>query len=364
MNFMKKPYNYIWYASASLILFVLIAGFVPQHEGLEVRRHVSQTVVTLGPEDMPEPIVSNTSWSMRAPVNSQVRSADVNTTHNKDTDTANWLKFTDNAIALRTIHGAKNVEASSNFAALIPNLPTHGGPALNVVQPVSYGEALSVDGKPLRWVMEKNSALACSIEQATLDRMHQDIIAHMTPPPRNESTKAKMKRYKALVSKVAKRFNLSESLLFAIIQTESNFSPALVSSQSAMGLMQLLPSTAGGEVHQYLHGYKATITRDDLFNPEVNILFGATYMHLLLTRHLGGIKDHNARIYCALAAYNMGPGRLIRFFGSGPEDAINNINKLEAHEVYTRLTKVLPIAETRAYVAKVTDRQAQFDEIL
>ncbi len=359
---MKKPYNYICYTIIALATVALTAGFVPQREGPEVRRHISTIVVQLGPEDMPTPISNDASWSLRAPVSSKILKTDLKTVAKQSNDMAQWLNFTNNTVNIRTIHGAKNVESSANFASLI--YKAGEGASLNVVQPVSYGEALSVDGKPLRWVIEKNNALACAIEQASLDRMHQSLIAKMTPPPSNESIRAKIKRYRALVSKAAKRFNLSEAMLFAIIQTESNFSPALVSSQSAMGLMQLLPSTAGGEVHQYLHGRSAVMTHDDLSNPEVNILFGATYMHLLLTRHLGGIKDSNSRIYCALAAYNMGPGRLIRFFGSGHADAINNINKLDAHEVYTRLTTVLPIAETRAYVAKVTDRQAQFEEIL
>ncbi len=363
MNLIKKPYNYIWYASVALMLLVLVAGFVPQREGTEVRRHISTTVVQLGPHDIPKPIVSNTNWSLRAPINTKVRSVDPHATHNTP-NTVHWLNFSNNYVTLHTTNGTKNVESGDNFASLIHSLPNHENSTLNVVQPINYGEALSVDGKPLRWVMEKNSSISCAIEQSTLDRMHQNIIANMAPPPRNESTRAKMQRYRTLVSKAAKKYNLSEAMLFAIIQTESDFSPALVSSQSAMGLMQLLPSTAGGEVHTYLHGHSATITHEDLSNPEVNILFGATYMHLLLTRHLGGIKDKNSRIYCALAAYNMGPGRLIRFFGSGPQNAIDNINKLEAHEVYTRLTTVLPIAETRAYVAKVTNRQAQFEEIL
>ncbi len=350
------------YTSAALMVLVLIAGFVPQREGFAVRRHVSTTVVQLGPDDMPTPITNNSSWSLRAPISTKVLSADTHTTNKQSV--SQWLNFSNNTITLHTIHGTKSIERGANFASLIHSLPANEHASLNIVQPVSYGEALSVEGTPLRWVMEKNSTLSCSIEQASLDRMHQNLIASITPPPNNESTKAKIQRYRALVSKAAKRFNLSEAMLFAIIQTESDFSPALVSSQSAMGLMQLLPSTAGGEVHRYLHGRSAVMTLDDLSNPEVNILFGATYMHLLLTRHLGGIKDNNSRIYCALAAYNMGPGRLIRFFGSGPQDAINNINKLDAHEVYTRLTKVLPIAETRAYVVKVTDRQARFEEIL
>ncbi len=363
MTYLKKPYSYIWCASVGLILLALIVGFVPQREGLEIRRHVSNAVVKLALEDMPKPIVNDSSWSMRFPVNSNVRSTTLNNENNNKDTNAQWLNFAQNHITLHTAQGLKSVENNTFFASLMNALPT-GESMLSVVQPVSYGEAISANGQPVRWAMKQRDNIACSIEQTSLERMHRSLVAHIALPPRNESTKAKIARYRDLVRKAAQRFNLSEALLFAIIQTESSFSPALVSSQSAMGLMQLLPSTAGGEVHRFLHGHSATMTLEDLSNPEVNILFGSAYVHLLLTRHLGGVKDEKSRLYCALAAYNMGPGRLIRFFGSGPEDAIANINKLEAHEVYTRLTTVLPIAETRAYVAKVTNRQAQFEDIL
>ena len=43
---------------SALLLLGLLAGFVPQSEGPEVRRRASAHVVSLRPEDLPEPIVS------------------------------------------------------------------------------------------------------------------------------------------------------------------------------------------------------------------------------------------------------------------------------------------------------------------
>ncbi len=376
MTHLKKSYNYIWYLAASLVILAtlaLLSGFVPQHEGNYLRRHVSTTIVKLGPEDMPAPIVNATGWSMRAPISTEV--INLSDAHMNVEQNNQLLDFVNNNIAISTTHGAKNVEGNTKFNALVAALPGDAGPFSNALSsplPTHYGEALNIDGRPLRFVNEnseahvaKNSyALACAVEQDSLERIHRNLVTRIAMPPRNESTLQRARRYKTLVQNAAKRFQLSESLLFAIIQTESNFSPALVSSQSAMGLMQLLPSTAGGEVHRYLHGHTATMTLDDLSKPDLNILFGATYLHLLLTRHLGGVEDPLSRKYCALAAYNMGPGRLVRFFGSDRDDAIANINKLSAEEVYIKLTEVLPIAETRAYVSRVTSRQAQFEGAL
>ncbi len=371
MKALKKNYFYVWYIAASFLVLALVVGFVPQREGNSVRRHISTDVVRLGPEDMPIPIENNTSWSMRAPAISKIIFS------NDDQiqlESENLLSFSNNSITLQTTHGAKNVESNTKFAALMAMSAVEVNPFAHTVRaalPVHYGEALNLEGRPVRWAKDgddahvaKNSfALSCAVQQTSLERIHSALVARISVPVRAESTLTKARRYMDLVKKAAQRFNLSESLIFAIIQTESDFSPALVSSQSAMGLMQLLPSTAGGEVHRFLHGHSATMTHADLSKPEVNILFGTAYMHLLLTRHLGGVEDEQSRIYCALASYNMGPGRLIRFFGSGRDDAIANINKLTADEVYKQLTTVLPIAETRAYVARVTTRQANFEGI-
>ena len=58
-------------------------------------------------------------------------------------------------------------------------------------------------------------------------------------------------QYRELVERFAKRYNLSVELVYAIIHSESDFSPTLVSSKSAMGLMQILPGTASDEVHRF-----------------------------------------------------------------------------------------------------------------
>ncbi len=369
MTHLRSSYNYIWYIGVGLMLLALLAGFVPQHEGSYLRRHVSTTIAKLAPEDMPKPITNSASWSMRAPVNFQIVSSSQTLKHNNPA--TNLLNFNQGNITINTTHGKKNVEVNANFKTIMASWHTENNLHRNTLRsalPPHYGEALNIDGQPLRWANNKatddNDARSCALQQGTLKKTYALLSARIAKPPSNESTLQKARRYKNLVQSAAKRYNLNEFLLYAIIQTESNFSPALVSSQSAMGLMQLLPSTAGGEVHKYLHGYTTTMTLADLAQPHINILFGATYMHLLLTRHLGEIKDPKSRQYCALAAYNMGPGRLIRFFGNNRDEAINNINKLTASEVYFKLTTVLPIAETRAYVSRVTTRQVQFEGAL
>lgn len=66
------------------------------------------------------------------------------------------------------------------------------------------------------------------------------------------SMRRQAEQYRPVVEKYADRYNLSPDLVFAIIYTESDFDPDLISNRSAHGLMQVVPDTAGGEVHRWL----------------------------------------------------------------------------------------------------------------
>ena len=154
------------------------------------------------------------------------------------------------------------------------------------------------------------------------------------------------------------------ALVYAIIHSESDFSPTLVSGKSAMGLMQLLPSTASGEVHRFLYGRRGDVGFDDLRVPEINIRYGTAYLHILLTRYFQNVSDPEAREYCTVAAYNMGPNRFLRLYGATPEEAVARINTMNADELYEDLTRRLPVRETRAYVAKVRRMKHHYAALL
>lgn len=97
--------------------------------------------------------------------------------------------------------------------------------------------------------------------------------------------------YDDIFRNASQAYGVDYKLLKAIAKTESNFNPNAKSSAGAMGIMQLMPSTA--------KAYGVT----DPYNPEQNIMGGARYLRDLLLR-AGGDKN------LALAYYNAGIGNV------------------------------------------------------
>jgi soluble lytic murein transglycosylase-like protein len=100
----------------------------------------------------------------------------------------------------------------------------------------------------------------------------------------------------ALVKEAAERHRIDPALVRAVIETESGWNAAAVSRKGAVGLMQLVPSTA------QRFGVK------DLFSPKQNVDAGVRYLKSLLERYNGNLE-------LALAAYNAGEGAVDRARG-------------------------------------------------
>lgn len=102
-------------------------------------------------------------------------------------------------------------------------------------------------------------------------------------------------QYVAKVHELAARFDLSPVLIEALVWQESRWRPNALSSAGARGLAQLMPGTARD----------MGVDPDD---PFANLEGGARYLRQQLDRFDGDLEK-------ALAAYNAGPGRVIRAGG-------------------------------------------------
>ena len=139
-------------------------------------------------------------------------------------------------------------------------------------------------------------------------------LPNMSPPKKTADVKLPSKTtmdYLDLIDNAAQKTNVPTALLQAIINVESNYNPDAISPKGAVGLMQLMPTTA--------KRYGVT----DRTDPQKNIDGGAHYLRDLLKKFEGDVS-------LTLAAYNAGENAVVRY----------------GH-------KIPPYKETQEYVKKV-----------
>lgn len=167
-------------------------------------------------------------------------------------------------------------------------------------------------------------------------------------------------KYRPIVARMAAQFQISSSLVFAIIRTESNFNPFAVSSAPAYGMMQLVPTSGGRDAYRKVKGQDGIPSREYLFDPQNNIELGTAYLHVLMYSQLDDVANTVSREYCVISAYNTGPGNVYKTFAKEQRVAVDQINSLQPAALYDRLRSSLPYQETRDYLAKVVGFRKQF----
>jgi soluble lytic murein transglycosylase len=126
-------------------------------------------------------------------------------------------------------------------------------------------------------------------------------------------------------------YTIDKALVYAVVRQESRFNPYVVSTRGAMGLMQITPDTAAyaaGDDHMADNPL-------GLFDTATNLRVGQDYLDMLLRRAAGG------DLLKALAAYNAGPGTLLR-----TQQQVGSDDPLLVMES-------MPSGQTRVYVESV-----------
>ncbi len=148
-------------------------------------------------------------------------------------------------------------------------------------------------------------------------------------------------RYGALFGQAAAGAGLDPALLQAVARQESRFTAGVESPVGAVGLMQLMPSTASELAGRRLEG-------TSLKDPALNSRLGARYLRQLLEQWQGNPV-------LAVASYNAGPGAVAHWLKTGlgsdsPKPAGAPISLQRDPELWI---EAIPYPETRLYTKKV-----------
>lgn len=161
-------------------------------------------------------------------------------------------------------------------------------------------DVMEIDVDGARWVAGGGAALTAAPSEIVLQQDLTEVPAEIFVPDIAVADPVVQARlvpegYKAKVAELALRFDLSPTLIEALVWQESRWRANAVSPVGARGLAQLMPGTARD----------LGVDPDD---PFANLEGGARYLREQLDRFDGDLEK-------ALAAYNAGPGRVIRAGG-------------------------------------------------
>ena len=234
--------------------------------------------------------------------------------------------------------------------------------------PYLLGEIKDDQNKNIRYEWRANRyaniLLKNRFKQKTIKDGSKDIkLYYVTIPMVKDHASIRVAKFKPIVKQYAKKFNVSENLIYAIIKTESNFNQFAVSNAGAYGLMQIVPNSAGKDAYRYLKNKNIQPSASYLFNAKNNIELGTAYIKILKTKYLKEIKNSVSKEYCVISAYNTGSGNVLKTFSSNKNKAATIINKKTPIDVYNTLRKKLPYIETRNYLKKVVTYKKEFINI-
>ncbi len=164
----------------------------------------------------------------------------------------------------------------------------------------------TTDMKDMRSLREIREAVI-----AEINAVSEPVVEKTGPENKESTTGIKIsEKIQEIVNKYAEKYQISETLLKALIKTESGFNPNAVSRKGAKGLMQLMP------VHTKRHNA-------DPFDVETNVKIG--------TGHLSYLLDKYGDLRLALAAYNAGEGAVDKYGGIPPyKETQQYVNKIMA----------------------------------
>lgn len=206
-----------------------------------------------------------------------------------------WTRSRGSRVAIAT---ALFLIVSFNSPPTLPSVPKNR-PLPPTPEEIHVLEELAewVLGRPLS--DEFRAFRGTNIVEAARNRKQSFELFRSYGEPRARRALVSRMPYGDLIDRAARRHQVDGLLLASIMEAESGFNPYAISPQGALGLMQVMPETAGSH------------TVEDLLEPAVNIELGSRYIARLLAEFEGDLT-------LALAGYNAGPATVKRYGGLPP----------------------------------------------
>jgi soluble lytic murein transglycosylase len=161
--------------------------------------------------------------------------------------------------------------------------------------------------------------------------LRRDLSGRITPETRPVWEVAYPNAFRELIEKHTSAAGVEPDLLQALMREESALDPKALSWAGALGLTQLMPSTAQAVARQLK---LKKVTTQSLLEPDVNIKLGAHYLGSL-------IKGFSGHTPFAVGGYNAGPNAINRWRAERPGMPLD------------AWVEEVPIAETRGYIKRV-----------
>lgn len=232
-------------------------------------------------------------------------------------------------------------------------------------RPAFYRRVVDTKQQPIRYprgAFEYADYLMAHHQTKTKDAEGEFVSLHI--PLQTSNLAEPARQYEPWVMGFAQDFNIDPALVFAIMETESRFDSQAVSRSQAKGLMQIKPNAAGRDVYQYIDFRLDAPSDAELFDAENNIRIGTAYLSLLKHDYFADIRHPESREMVAISSYNGGMSTVWRLFGSTPEQAVAQINKLNPRQVYRKLRYDHASDETRRYLDKVLKAKTRYQALL
>ncbi len=143
------------------------------------------------------------------------------------------------------------------------------------------------------------------IKNKAAEKVNASLFSSKIPSNINITKRPSKSEIVSIINEVSNKYDVDPKLIEALVKQESGFNPNAKSKAGALGLMQLMPSTAKG------------LGVTDPMDVRQNIEGGVKYVKSMLNRF-------NGNVILALAAYNAGPNAVKRYDGVPPYKETQN----------------------------------------